>query len=67
MTWNIRLVDMSGPTHKAVELRKVHYEIMGNPISHTLFSYNGTDQAEINRLEKMVDEAFTKPVLKFAS
>jgi hypothetical protein len=40
---------------------------MGNPISHTSFSYSGIDQAEINRLEKMVDEAYTKPILKFAS
>ena len=63
MTWNIRLVD----NNKSVEIRKVYYEIMGNPISHTSFSYSGIDQAEINRLEKMVDEAYTKPVLKFAS
>jgi hypothetical protein len=63
MTWNLRLVE----NNNSVEIRKVYYEIMGMPISHTTFSYDGTNQAEINRLEKMVDEAYTKPILKFAS
>jgi len=63
MTWNLRLVN----NNNSVEVCKVYYEIMGNPVSYTSFNYDGTNQAEINLLEKMVDEAYTKPVLKFAS
>ena len=63
MTWNLRLVE----NNNSVEIRKVYYEIMGMPISHTSFTYNGKTQAEVNYLETMLAEAYTKPVLKFAS
>jgi hypothetical protein len=67
MTWNIRLVYMDCAVRKAVELRKVHYDILGCPISHSSFSHDSTNQAEVNRFEVLVNEAFEKPILKFAS
>jgi hypothetical protein len=67
MTWNLRLVDMSTPNYKSVEIRKVHYEILGNPMLHTLATYDIKDQAEVDRYNAMVEEALLKPVLKFAS
>ena len=67
MTWNIRLVYMDSSVRKAVQLRKVHYDILGCPISHRSFTHDSTDQAEANRFEVLVNEAFTKPILKFKS
>ena len=67
MTWNIRLVYMDSSVRKAVQLRKVHYDILGCPISHSSFSHDSTNQAEVNLFEVLVNEAFEKPILKFAS
>lgn len=67
MTWNIRLVRLDSPAAKAVQLRKVHYDILGCPISHTSFNRDSTNQAEANRFEVLINEAFEKPILKFAS
>ena len=58
---------MDCAVRKAVELRKVHYDILGCPISHSSFSHDSTNQAEANRFEVLVNEAFEKPILKFAS
>jgi hypothetical protein len=58
---------MDCAVRKAVQLRKVHYDILGCPISHSSFSHDSTDQAEVNRFEVLVNEAFEKPILKFAS
>lgn len=67
MTWNIRLVRMDSEVAKAVQIRKVHYDFLGCPISHTSFSMERTNQAEENRYEALINEAFEKPILKFAS
>ena len=67
MTWNIRLVRMDSAVAKAVQLRKVHYDILGCPISHDSFTRDNTNQAEANRYEALINEAFEKPILKFAS
>jgi hypothetical protein len=58
---------MDCAVRKAVELRKVHYDILGCPISHSSFSHDSTNQAEANRFEVLVNEAFERPILKFAS
>jgi len=67
MNWNIRLVYVNSSTRKCVELRKVHYDFIGQPISHSTFIHDSTNQAEENLFETLVNEAFEKPILKFAS
>jgi hypothetical protein len=63
MNWNLRLVKEDN----VVKIRKVYYEIMGNPISHAPVEFDSKNQAELKLINALAREGVNKPVLEFSA
>jgi hypothetical protein len=62
MTWNLRLVKKDN----VVVIRKVYYELMGNPISHAPVEFDSSNPAELKLYNDLARQGVNKPVLEFA-
>lgn len=62
MNWNLRLVKEDN----VVKIRKVYYEIMGNPISHAPVEFDSSNPVELKLINDLARKGVNQPVLEFA-